>query len=97
MTLIYKGDIKARLTISTNNLLLPVDTVMKLLIKKPSGTVLTKTPSLNLTTGVATYDTILGDVDEIGKYSIQLNMVSASTGENLMSQIDTLKVYEKIE
>jgi hypothetical protein len=95
MPLAYKGDIGARLTISTSNTAIPSGTTLTVIIKKPSGTLLTKTPSVNLTTGVLTYDTVSGDLDETGEYKVQVHGVFVD-GDDLYSDRDSFTVYEKL-
>ena len=93
MTLIYKDDIGAHLVIETNNTSIPVTTVVTILITKPSGTVLTKTPSIiNYMTGQLTYDTASGDLDESGTYKVQVNGVF-DDGDDLRSNMDTFTVF----
>ena len=96
MTLTYKDDVGARISVSTGNTTMPVDTILTLIIKKPLGTILTKTPSVNFTTGVLTYDTIAGDVDQAGEYQVQVKGVF-SDGDILTSDIDRFPVYRKLE
>lgn len=95
MSLVYVNDVGARLTISTNNTLLPNDTIISLLIKKPSGELISATPSVNWTTGVLIYDTVSGDLDEIGEYKVQVRGVF-SDGDDLRSDKDSFTVYERI-
>ena len=96
MTLVYTGDIGARLTIATNNTLIALTTVLTLLIKKPAGTLLTKTtPTVNYTTGVITYDSVSGDLDEVGEYTVQVRGVF-DDGDDLRSDKDKFYVYEKL-
>jgi hypothetical protein len=47
-------------------------------IRKPSRTVLTKTPSFNTTTGVATVSWAAGDLDEWGNYAVEVQLTYAS-------------------
>jgi len=95
MTLVYRGDIGVRLTISTSNTTMPVTTALSLLIKKPSGELVTATPSVNWTTGVLIYDTVSGDLDEVGEYRVQVHGVF-DDGDDLRSDRDSFMVYEKL-
>lgn len=95
MALVYKGDIGTRLTIATSNTIMALTTVLTVLIRKPSGTLLTKTPTVNYTTGVLTYDTISGDLDETGEYKVQVRGVF-DDGDDLRSNMDSFYVYEKL-
>jgi hypothetical protein len=96
MALPYVGDIGARLTVSTLNLSFSLTTVIKILIRKPSGTLMTKTPSvINLATGELTYDTITGDLDEVGDYKVQVHGIF-DDGDDLRSDRDSFRVYEKL-
>ena len=95
MSLVYVGDVGVRLTVATQNTLLPNDTILTLLIKKPSGELISATPSVNWTTGVLIYDTVAGDLDEIGEYKVQVHGVF-SDGDDLRSDKDSFTVYEKI-
>ena len=97
MSKIYINTVGARLVISTKNLSIPSDAILAIHIKKPSGTMLHKytLPSwVNYTTGVITYYTIAGDVDELGQYKVQVHEVA--TGVDIPSDIDTFIVYEKL-
>jgi len=95
MVLVYKDDIGARLTISTSNTTMPATTALTLLIKKPSGELITATPSVNWTTGVLIYDTVSGDLDEVGEYKVQVRGVF-DDGDDLRSDRDSFTVYEKL-
>ena len=95
MALVYTGDIGTRLTIATNNTLIALTTVLTLLLKKPAGTLLTKTPTVNYTTGVITYDSVSGDLDEVGEYIVQVRGVF-DDGDDLRSDKDKFYVYEKL-
>ena len=95
MTLVYRGDIGVRLTISTSNTTMPVTTALSLLIKKPSGELVTATPSVNWTTGVLIYDTVSGELDEVGEYRVQVHGVF-DDGDDLRSDRDSFMVYEKL-
>ena len=96
MALVYVGDIGARLAVSTLNLSLSPSTILTILIRKPSGVLLTKTPDvINLVTGELTYDTIAGDVDEVGDYKVQVRGVF-DDGDDLRADRDSFRVYEKL-
>ena len=96
MALPYVGDIGARLTVSTLNLSFSLTTVIRILIRKPSGVLMTKTPTvINLVTGELTYDTITGDLDEVGDYKVQVSG-TFDDGDVLRSDRDSFRVYEKL-
>jgi hypothetical protein len=97
-SLIYRNDIGARIYIKTLNTTMPIDTVLTVYIKKPSGTILTIIPSggmIDFTTGEIEYPTVSGDVDEDGEYRVQVNAVF-DDGDILDSNIASFTVYEKI-
>jgi len=96
MALPYVGDIGARLTVSTSNLSFTGTTVLTILIKKPSGVLMTKTPgTIDLVTGQLTCRTITGDLDEVGDYKVQVHGVF-DDGDDLRSDRDSFRVYEKL-
>jgi hypothetical protein len=96
-SLVYKDDIGTRLLIDTQNHTLAITTTFAIIFKKPSGTVITATPtSFNYTTGIATYDTVAGDLDEAGEYQVQLN-AAFDDGDTLRSNKSTFPVYDIIE
>ena len=96
MALPYVGDIGARLTVSTLNLSFSLTTVIRILIRKPSGVLMTKTPTvINLVTGELTYDTITGDLDEVGDYKVLVHGIF-DDGDDLRSDRDSFRVYEKL-
>ena len=96
MALPYVGDIGARLTVSTLNLAYTGTTVLTILIRKPSGILMTKVPTtVNTTTGELSYDTITGDLDEVGDYKVQVHGVF-DDGDDLRSDRDSFRVYEKL-
>lgn len=95
MSQVYCDDIGARLTINTQNTALPNDTILTLLMKKPSGELINATPSVTWSTGVLTYNTVAGDLDEVGEYKVQVRGVF-SDGDDLRSDRDSFTVYEKI-
>ena len=95
MTLVYSGDIGARLTISTNNTTMDVSTVITALIKRPDSTSVTVSPTVNFTTGVLTYDTVSGDLSVAGEYKVQLHAVF-DDGDDLRSEVDSFYAYSKL-
>lgn len=95
MALVYRDDIGVALTVSTSNLIMPTDTVLTILIKKPGGSLISATPSVNWTTGVLTYDTVEGDLDEVGEYKVQVHGVFVD-GDDLYSDRDSFMVYDKL-
>jgi hypothetical protein len=62
-------------------------------IRKPSGTLLTKTPTVSaLSTGVLTYETISGDLDEVGDYTVEV-LLTYPDGDYIKSELDNFAVY----
>lgn len=96
MTLVYNDDIGAHLVIATGNTAMPTTTTFTIIIKKPDGELVTATPAVNFTTGVLTYDTVSGDVDQVGEYQVQIHGIFTD-GDDLTSNIDTFPVYRKLE
>jgi hypothetical protein len=97
-SLIYNGDIGARLVVDTENHTLDPTTTLTLTMKKPSGTIVTLSPpagGIDYATGIITYPTIAGDLNSAGEYRIQVNAVF-SDGDILKSNIDTFNVYENV-
>lgn len=79
---VYTFDIGTRLRTTLNANLTGYDTV-EYQIKKPDGTVLTKTCSIeDQATGIVYYDTVLNDLSVPGSYSIQTQIVFASGNQN---------------
>lgn len=98
MSLLYKGDIGARLIISTDNTNIAESATLHLFLQKPSGTTVEidiTAPMVNYTTGVITYYTVSGDLNESGEYKAQLkgNFVD---GSDLVSDQDSFTVYERL-
>ena len=78
----YQNDIGTIIEVNTQSDL--TDAVsLELLIKKPSGTILTKTAyipvGLSASDGIIAYATVDGDLDEIGKHYVQAHIEGAST------------------
>jgi hypothetical protein len=75
-----KGDVGARILISTNNTSLPGTDTLSLKVTKPSGATAEWTSayfSVNLSTGVITYTTTAtSDLDEEGEYQIEVKRVT---------------------
>ena len=95
-SLVYVNDIGPRLLIDTQNHTMATTTTFAIIYKKPSGTVVTATPtSFNYTTGVATYDFPAGGLDEYGEYQVQLN-AAFDDGDVLRSNKGTFPVYDKV-
>lgn len=97
MSILYQGDVGAHLLIETKNTSLPVSAVLTLIMEKPNGTVVVlpvTSGMVDYLTGVITYDTAEGDLDEIGEYRMQVHGVFVDADE--VSDIDTFTVYEKL-
>jgi hypothetical protein len=96
MSILYKDDVGVHIIVHTSNKSIPVGT-LSLILEKPSGTkaTLAVTPTMiNYNTGVITYDTIAGDLNEVGEYKIQVRGVFADADE--VSNIDSFHVYDKL-
>ena len=80
---IYIGDIGTRLRTTFNTDIAGYDTI-EYKIKKPSGSILTKpcTPE-DVGNGIIYYDTIEGDLDEVGPHLIQVDIIFSSGNKNL--------------
>jgi hypothetical protein len=98
MSLLYKGDIGAKLVIETENVSIPVSTTLTMRLEKPSlNTVEISIPGsiVNYTTGVITYTTISGDLNEAGEYKVQIHGSFVDTSD-LVSDIDSFVVYDRL-
>ena len=98
MSLLYTGDIGARLIISTDNTNIAPSATLTMLLQKPGGTtveIAITAPMVNYTTGVITYPTVSGDLSEVGEYKVQVKGVFVG-GENLVSDQDTFNVYQRL-
>jgi len=92
MTLVYKDAIGINLAIATTFNLTGYSAI-SLIITKPSGTKLTKTPSItSVAAGTLAYETISGDLDETGQYKIQA-IVTYGDGDVIKGEIDSFAVY----
>jgi hypothetical protein len=99
MSRIYTNTIGARITINTLNVAIPTTSILALHITKPSGETMHKyvLPAwINYTTGVITYVTIAGDVDEVGEYRVQIHETNSTDDTDLPSNIDTFTVYDRL-
>ena len=93
---IYTFDIGTRLRTTLNASLAGYDSI-KYKIKKPSGTTLTK-PCFpeDEANGIVYYDTVEADLDEIGKYLIQVQIVFLSGVQN-ESETQYFRVYDSFK
>jgi hypothetical protein len=95
MTLVYKNSIGINFQILTNFDLTGYSS-LSWYLTKPSGTKLTKTPTVvDITTGELSYESISGDLDETGQYKSQTKATYAD-GDVIPSEIDTFMVYEPL-
>jgi len=97
MSLLYKDDVGVNIVISTSNTTIPASAVITIDVEKPGHDVVTwaVTPSmLNYTTGVITYTTVAGDLDEVGLYKVQVHGVFTDADE--MSEKDRFTVHETV-
>lgn len=98
MSLLYRDDIGANLVITTGNTGIPLTATITLHMQKPGGSTvdLAITPSMiNYTTGVITYPTVSGDLDDVGEYIVQLHG-AFDDGTNTVSDEDSFYVHEKL-
>lgn len=99
MSLLFQDDVGATLIISTNNTTIPETATLTLVVEKPGLDVVTwaiTTPMIDYATGVITYTTGVGDLDEVGEYRLQVHGVFVD-GSDYTSNIDSFTVNEKIE
>ena len=98
MSRLYQDDVGVNLVIATGNTSIPGTAVLTLNVEKPGLTTVTWaiTPAMiNLVTGIITYPTVAGDLDEVGEYRVQVHGVF--TDADLYSDIDTFNVQERID
>lgn len=90
---IYTFDIGTRLRTTLNVDLAGYSTI-EYKIEKPSRTILTK-PCVpeDIGNGIVYYDTVVDDLDEVGTYKIQVQIVFASGNQN-ESETQYFKVYD---
>ena len=96
---IHKGDIGTKFTITVYDGTSTVDVsggTKTILFRKPAGTTLTKTASdEDASNGVISYTTVSGDLDEIGTWRVQAEVITAG-GSIFRTDISTFKVYDNI-
>ena len=93
---IFTFDIGTRLRTTLNVDLAGYSTV-EYKIEKPSFTVLTKPCFVeDEANGIVYYDTVIDDLDEVGTYKIQVQIVFASGNQN-ESETQYFKVYDSFE
>lgn len=93
---IYTFDIGTRLR-TTLNVNLAGYSSIKYIIKKPSGSILTKTCTPeDVANGIVYYDTIADDFDEIGAHLIQTQIVFSSGNQN-ESETQSFLVHDSFE
>jgi hypothetical protein len=98
MSRIYEDDVGALLLVHTDNKDIPITATLSLIVEKPSGTLVTwaiNPLNVNFYTGVLSYTTLSGDLDETGEYRVQVHGVFTDANET--SNIDTFTVYSKLE
>jgi len=95
-SLIYTGDIGAKIEVDTENTSAATTTTFSLIVTKPSGATATWGGTMNYTTGFLTYYTVLGDLPsgEIGQFVAQVYSTTADGLTKLKSEKDTFNVYE---
>ena len=98
MSLLYQDDVGVNLIISTSNTGIPASGTLTILLEKPGGdsSTLAVIPSMvDYNTGIITYTTVAGDLDEVGTYRVQVHGVFTDADEYF--NIDTFNVFERIE
>jgi hypothetical protein len=98
MSLLYRDDVGANIVVSTSNTAIPVTAVLSLFVEKPGGSTVEWAITgamTNYTTGVLTYATLAGDLDETGEYKVQVHGVFSDA--DLYSDIDTFSVQERLD
>lgn len=95
-TLIYTGDIGAKIEVDTANTSAATTTTFTLIITKPSGATSEWGGTMDYNTGILTYYTVEGDLPsgEYGQYIAQVKSTSDDGSEILKSNKDTFTVYE---
>ena len=97
MSLLYQDDVGVNIVIATSNTTIPQSASLTIHVEKPAQEIIswTVTPEMiNYTTGVITYTTVAGDLDDVGVYKVQVHGIF--TDANEMSEIDTFSVHEKL-
>ena len=95
MSLIYTDDVGVQITVDLKNTTIPATTVLTLNVRKPDGSIVVWTPTVNYGTGILTYITVAGDLSLAGDYVVQVHAVFLS-GSILGSNTDSFKVYPKV-
>jgi hypothetical protein len=95
MSLIYTDDVGVQVTVDTKNTGIPGTATLTLNVKKPDGTLVTWTPTVNYGTGILTYVTVAGDLALAGDYEVQVRGVFID-GSILGSNTDSFHVYERV-
>jgi len=91
---IYVGDIGTQLRTTLNEDLTGYS-LIQYKIQKPSGTIVTKTCSVeDVLNGIVYYNTIDGDLDEVGFYKIQTD-INFANGNHNESVTQTFYVEKK--
>jgi hypothetical protein len=95
MTLIYQNAIGIDITVlGAFDITGYTSVVLK--FKKPSGTILTKIPVVaSPTAGTFTYETVAGDLDEVGEYTVSA-VVTYPDGDVIKGELDKFRVYAPI-
>jgi hypothetical protein len=91
MTKLYKGDVGISITVSTGYILSGATSVA-LRVKKPSGTIATWAPTVNLTDQTKLdYTTVAGDFNENGLYHVQAYAIV--DGKILFGETAEFEIY----
>jgi hypothetical protein len=98
MALLYQDDVGVQIIVETNNTAIPLTGTLSILLEKPGGdsSEISVDPTMvAYSTGIITYTTVAGDLDELGEYKVMIRFVD--TGIDEVSDMGTFKVFEKIE
>ena len=92
---IYTFDIGTRLRTTLNTNLAGYSTV-EYVVRKPNGSTLTVpvTDVEDEANGIVYYDTVLNDLDEVGMYYIQVQVVFVSGSSQFESETQYFRVYD---
>jgi len=97
MSLLYQDDVGVDIIIHTNNASIPGTATLNLLTEKPSGTTVSwsvSAPMVDYESGVITYTTVAGDLNEVGIYRLQVHGIFTDADE--YSNIDTFTVRKRL-
>ena len=97
MSLLYKDDSGVNIIIHTKNSSIPTTAYINLVTEKPSGEIVNwsiTTVMIDYNSGIITYRTLQGDLNETGIYKIQVHGIFTDAEE--YSNIDSFTVRERL-